>query len=85
MKKTAALFMCAVLLSGCTAAENAQKEFEADGAYFSYPAENVTAFDVDTDGTLYTAEGEKESMICSYDLSGGRSELADIGENTEAI
>lgn len=86
MKKLASLFLiCTITLTGCNAAGEAQKEFEADGAYFSYPAENVTAFDISSDGTLYTAEGEKESIICSYDLSGARSEIADIGENTEAL
>lgn len=85
MKKIAVLLVCAVLLTGCNISEGAQKEFDADGAYFSYPAENVTAFDVSPDGTLYTAEGDRESMICSYDLSGNRSELTSIGAKTEAV
>lgn len=85
MKKIAALFVCAVLLTGCDIAGAAKKEFEADGAYFSYPAENVTAFDVSPDGILYTAEGDRESTICSYDLSGNRSEIGAIGESTEAV
>lgn len=86
MKKIASLFLFfTITLTGCNISQSAKKEFDADGAYFSYPAENVTAFDVNPDGTLYTAEGEKESKIFAYDLSGSGSEIADIGENTEAL
>ncbi len=85
MKKIAALFLSAVLLTGCNFSAKTKKELDADGAYFTYPAENVTAFDVSPDGTLYTAEGERESLICSYDLAGSRNELASVDAKTEAV
>ncbi len=84
MKRAAALLLGTALSAGCAGSGNTQ-ELAADAEYFTYPAENVTAFDVSPEGILYTAEGETDSVLWEYDLQGGRSELAGIGEKTEAI
>ena len=84
MKRAAALLLGTALLAGCAGSGNTQ-ELAADAEYFTYPAENVTAFDVSPEGILYTAEGETDSVLCEYDLQGGRTELAGIGGKAEAI
>lgn len=82
-------FVVAVLsimfFTSCGSTENSSALLNADSTDFFYPAENVAAFDVSSDGTLYTIEGETEFNICSYDLNGERNQLFSIENPSKAI
>ena len=46
---------------------------------------NAVTFDVSGDGTVYTIESENGDLLCSYTLSGERSEIAELPQKTDSI
>lgn len=85
MKKTVILISAALLLTGCSAENMSSPELSADTSFYTYPAENAVTFDVSQDGTVYTIESENSNFLCSYTLTGERSEIAELPSKTDSI
>lgn len=85
MKRTALIISAAMFLTGCSAGNTVVQELPADTPFYTYPAENPEAFDVSPDGIVYTIEGGNSDLLCSYTLSGERSEIAELPQRTDSI
>ncbi len=85
IKKTAILLSTALLVTGCSGGNTAVEELSADTAFYTYPVGNAVTFDVSGDGTVYTIESENGDLLCSYTLSGERSEIAELPQKTDSI
>lgn len=85
MKKTIILLSAVLLLTGCSDGNPAVEEISADTAFYTYPAENAVTFDVSPNGTVYTIESENSNVLCSYTLSGERTEIAELPAGTDSI
>ena len=84
IKKTAILLSTALLVTGCSGGNTAVEELSADTAFYTYPVGNAVTFDVSGDGTVYTIESENGDLLCSYTLSGERSEIAELPQKTDS-
>lgn len=85
IKKTAILLSTALLVTGCSGGNTAVEELSADTAFYTYPVGNAVTFDVSGDGTVYTIESENGDLLCSYTLSGERSEIAELPQKLTAL
>lgn len=85
MKKRIILLSAVILLTGCSGGNAAVEELSADTAFYTYAAENAVTFDVSPDGTVYTIESENSNVLCSYALSGERTEMAELPAKTDSI
>lgn len=85
VKKFSALIAFATLSTSCATNTKTTFLLDADSEYYTYSADNITAFDISPDGILYAGEETDKNIICSYDLSGDKNELCEISQKTDAL